>query len=333
MSRVYETVSINPRFRTFINDLIMRMGLSEADLKVLFSPVNENNNYKEFAKCFVTKQADQFYNYEVYELLGDACLNNSIITYLFHQINAAQEQKRLHDPTFRPSVQLTDYFNKLKAACISAKELDDIAKRLGFEDFLVKGNLSGDPRNLFTDPDKMYSDSLEAFVGCFEVLADRYLEHHYSHHYVSNFVNYIFNNRKIPYHPDMLYDYITLLKETNDYLRREHNSQYLLKNDSNVTYLHFIVGDPKIYEPHGRDVHGNLVKTLIRSEFVPPASGPIKTNNVEMSRRALVYLRGIATDTIKRDDQSPDKMLPIALAHVKTYPSPESLGIDYLLSK
>jgi dsRNA-specific ribonuclease len=322
---LYVTKAQRADFREFINDLLFRMGLKESDLALIFNKDHGDENYGEFAKCFITKNADAMYNYEVYELAGDACINNAIIMYLFHKINSAQESRRARDKTrgiqFKPNGNVTDYFNKLKAMCISSKEFHDIAVRLGFDDYLELGlpeNRNPHDHRANADPDKILADSLEAFIGCFEVLGDRYLTHHYSHHYVANFVNYIMNSRKVNYHPNNLFDPITLLKETNDAFRFRNNPayQYLLENDGRHTVLNFKVGG------------------VLKGRIIAAGSnfGPAK-GNVEMSINALRYLVDVSKGRIHIDPTSPDYGFTINPSDIKLnkVPTPEDLGIEDLM--
>lgn len=322
---LYATKAQRADFREFINDLLLRMGLKEADLALIFNKEHGNDNYGEFAKCFITKNADAIYNYEVYELAGDACINNAIIMYLFHKINSAQESRRARDASrgivFKPNANVTDYFNKLKAMCISSKEFHDIAVRLGFDDYIELGSPAArNPHDhrANADPDKILADSLEAFIGCFEVLGDRYLKHHYSHHYVANFINYIMNSRKVNYHPNNLWDAITLLKETNDAFRFRLNPpyQYVLENDGKYTSLIFKVGGV---------TQGRIAAA--GSNF-----GPAK-GNVEMSMNALRYLDDVSKGRIHIDQKSPDYGYTILAADIKLnkVPTPEDLGIEDLM--
>ena len=331
-SPLYKQIAAKEEFRGFILDILARMGLVDKDLDLLFSPKSKEINYGEFAKCFVTKQADPNYNYEVYELAGDVCLNNSIVMYFLSNINSAQEQRKARDPHFKPSPMLTDYFNKLKAHYISKFYFKDLYYQFGFHQFLKQGN------DLKNEPDKCYSDSFEAFIGCFEVLCDRHLDDHYSHRYVSNFIKYIFNMKNINYNPSLIYEPITLLKETNDAFKKRYHYKYLIKNmggrdsHSQLTTLHFIKGsgtgeNDKDYEHYG---DFSIVK------YVAPMSGHIKNNNEEMSRRVLNYLSSIASGIYEPDKSAPDYYMieqqkKFKLEEIKLAPSPELLGIEELM--
>lgn len=323
----YERIAANPEFREFMIDILTRMGLTDHELGLLFSSKSIDTNYKEFAKCFVTKAVDPHYNYEVYELAGDVCLNNSIVMYLLSSINAAQDQRKQRDPAFKPSSMLTDYFNKLKAYYISKFYLKDLYHQFGFHKFLVKPGV----RDLKVDQDKCYSDSFEAFIGCFEVLCDRHLDDHYSHRYVSNFIKYIFNMKRVNYSPSLIYEPITLLKETNDTFRKKYQFKYLIKSTGKDKYqttsLHFIRGtqNDRDYDAPGND--HSWVKC------VPSMSGNIKINNEEMSNRVLDYLTRVANKLYVPDSTAPDYEFSklIQKEDIKLAPSPETLGIESLV--
>lgn len=317
MDHLYVLKAQRADFREFINDLLFRMGLKETDLKLIFNEEHGDDNYYEFAKCFITKNADAMYNYEVYELAGDACINKAIIMYLFHKINSAQENRRQRDKArgieFKPTSNVTDYFNKLKAMCISSKEFHNIAVRLGFDDFIELG--PPEKRNPQHDPHKILADSLEAFIGCFEVLGDRYLRHHYSHHYVSNFINYIMNSRNVNYHPKNLWDDITLLKETNDAFRFAKEPEYVLGSDGyGNTILNF--------------KRGNVLTRILAagSNFGSPKG------NLEMSTKALNYLIDVSKGNIAKSQSSPDYAAVVKPERIKKVPTPEQLGIEDLIS-
>jgi hypothetical protein len=333
----YKVISVNPEFREFILDLIERMGLSEEHIEILF-PKNpafaerRETNFGEFAKCFVSKYVDPRYNYEVYELAGDGCINNSVIMFLLKQLLAAQHKAKEKDPGFVPSVHLTDYYNKLKAVYISAKEFHDIATRLGFEQFLEIGQV---PQNKELEHDKILTDCFEAFIGCFELLGDRYLDSHYSHLYVTNFVNYIFTMRKINYDPSNCYDYITLFKETNDVLRKRYNCEYKIIPYGASSRLYFI--SDSFSSKSKRDV-GDVVKKFVVTT----------NNNAKMSEDALEYLRDMLLGNKTIEDTDPDAILykdvfqqqqridkytrlPFSIKEIKTPPTAKELGIESLL--
>lgn len=329
-------------FRQFINDIILRMGVSQVQLDEIFSTANGNANYNygEFAKCFVTKSADAQYNYEVYELTGDTCLNHGVVLYFSRVLNAVHERKRLSQlkkiadtrealttwekrgdtakiastknelsqlREFQPDSRMVDYYNKLKALYVSTKEYADIANRIGFSDFIVKG-----ARDLHEENDEILEDCLEAFFGCFETLFDRYVEMGYSHHFVTNFMTYVMSSRYINYHPDNLYDLITLLKETND------NTKHDVVQRNGVTtpgFKHEISFDTRSggYIAYYIDEKTNR-RTRINE--IPPVFMKSKIGEIEMSRRILEYLKR---------NQSRYPMMKI-----KMPPTPEELGIEEL---
>jgi hypothetical protein len=326
MEHEYIRIASNTDFQEFITDLMLRMGLQKKDMDLIFpkeNPVQCRLNYGEFAKCMVAKSVDPIYNYEVYELVGDACINTEIVVYLFKKINGATVSRTLRDKekgiVFRPRQNVTDYFNKLKAKVIQSKDFHEIASRLGFEDFLQMGP----PTDRHYNPINMLADSLEAFVGCFESVCSRYLVHHYSHSYVSHFIDYIMDSKKINYHPRFLYDDITLLKETNDAFRNQGLPMYLLESDGQNTFLQF-----KTFRRSGSKTE---YVNSGRIEKVGTNFGNIKGNK-EMSKRALEYLKEISEMPKEyRDASSPDYGNDIQARDIKKAPLPEDFGIEDLI--
>ena len=306
MSVPYLKIVAKPAFQDFVIDLFTRMGVSETDQLLLFGTEVREKNMIEFAKCFVTQNADPNMNYEMYELLGDTCLNNAITMYMFKVIQATHDKKRRRVKSFVPSHHMTDYLNKLKAAYISEKEFHDIASRMGFEDFVDYGPRDPNPKK---DPEfKKLTDSFEAFFGCFEVLMDRFIEPHYSHQYVGNFIQYIFSTRKINFHPDYVYDSITLLKESNDKLKNKGMTVTVGqdRNDSNNTVVYLnrkLDSGQQLSEP----IHE--IGTL---------SGRMSAKHINqsMSQRALIYMKS-----------HPELFDPKL---IKIPPTPEELGIEEL---
>ena len=291
---LYQQIGSNESFHEFIMDLLQRMGLSNEDLSILFSPTNKIKNMMEFGKCFVSRKADPVNNYEVYELAGDTCLNNAVVMYLLKTLTACIERKEQNG--FQRDPRLIDYFNRLKAAYISTKEFNDIAMRLGFNDFLQIGNSR-------QRDDKALTDSFEAFIGCFELMVDRYIKTHSSHYYVSLFITYIFNSRHINYRPEILYDPITLLKETSDITYTKLNYKYdiIYQKEEQHYYLYKISSEGDIRCPY--------IKVASYSHSVQ--------NKVIMAKKALEFLK--------------DSKYPEWKEHyLRAIPTPQELGIDEL---
>lgn len=298
-------------FREFIRDLLLRMGLTDEQLDILFSARNRDMNFNEFAKCFITRSADPMYNYEMYELTGDTCLNKAIVMYFFKVLQSVQERKRLREEEkgriYHPDVRLVDYFNKLKAAYISTKVFSDIARRLGFSDFIQLG-----PRDVRDEMDSILEDSFEAFFGCFEILVDRYIQPHYSHHYVSSYVTYLFGSRHINYHPDIIYEPITLLKETNDATSRGFTNP-----STGVTtpgYKHEVIYDE--IDSLLIAYHINDKKKRTRIHEIAPIYNKSKPSQVIMAKRVLEYLK-----------RYPDRF---ATQQIRAPPTLEELGLEEL---
>jgi len=292
----YQELSKREDFRDFIRDLVIRfMKMTKEHEEILFKI---DNIYEEFAKCFINSNVDPSYNYELYELVGDTCLNNSVVMYLFTVLNAALERTekraKLESRKFERSPKLVDYYNKLKSVNVSTKEFNDIAECLGFRDFL---QYNSDPLH----ESKFLADSFEAFVGCFEVMINRHISNRYSHLYIDNFISYLFESKYINYNPYMLYDPITLLKETNDKLRQKKHYIYKLFNQQNKFIL------KKIYLDYKNCPTG---KEHIINDIMLEGSG--KDLEIKFSRMIYNYLL----------EQEPE--------YIKEIPTPSELGIEEL---
>jgi len=299
MASPCEKISANPVFEEFLVDLLQRMGMKPEHFAILFSPVNKKRNLKEFAKCFVTSNVDEHDNYEFYELAGDGCLNNAVIMYFFHTLDAALVRTEQKKPDFQRSKRFIDYYNKLKSQYISTKEFDDIARRLGFDEWLV---FNHDPIHEY----KFLADCFEAFIGCFEIMMNRYIESHYSHQYISNFITYIFESRFIDYHPISLYDPITLLKETNDSIKNNFSMAYKVQKDNSSCYLEQIT-----YESHksNKEIKKNRINA------VGSLQGTNKETEAMFSRTVLEWLKKQGTYD----------------RYIRTPPTLEELGLTSLV--
>ncbi len=308
----YNELGLKVKFREFISDLLLRIGLTNEQLGIVFSARNSDMNFNEFAKCFITRSSDTMYNYEMYELTGDTCINKAIVMYFFKVLQSVQERKRLREEEkgriYHPDVRLVDYFNKLKAAYISTKVFSDIARRLGFEEFIQYG-----PRDVHDEKDAILEDSFEAFFGCFEIMIDRYIQPHYSHHYVSSYVTYLFNSRNINYHPDVVYDPITLLKETNDATFRGFTNP-----QTGVTtpgYKHEVGNSEDSSSLVVYYINEHKKRTHIIHEIATIANKS-KPSQVIMAKRVLEYLK-----------RYPNRFVT---QQIRVPPTPEELGIEEL---
>ena len=90
MSRPYEIIAAREGFEEFIKEIMLRLGVKEEDFSLLFSDENKEQNIKEFAKCFVTPNADPHINYSIYNVVGGTYLSGGIVMYFLSEIKKAQ---------------------------------------------------------------------------------------------------------------------------------------------------------------------------------------------------------------------------------------------------
>lgn len=314
MSRPYEILSGDSNFQDFIYDLLHQMSLEKEDLEILFDPKLENKVIHEFAKCFVTAKADPEYNYEVYELVGDVCVNSSIVIYLHRIIQSTQERQLKQNPAFLPDPRIKDYFNKLKSKYISNQQYKYFAVKLGFNNFLYYH--PDDIKEINENKEvKFIPSAFEAFFGCFEFIMTKYIPSKYSHTFVANFISYLMHSHEITYHPDNLYDPITLLKETGDKTRPPNRIGFLYEvmDTQNEAFV-----QKKTYNQDGKDVKPSTERVF--------AFGSVRTSSEITQKDAKINMCRIALQYIKLNH---DK-LKIDVNQIKSAPTPEELGISEL---
>lgn len=314
MSRPYEIIAVRDGFEDFIKEIMIRLGVKEEDFSLLFSAENKEKNIKEFAKCFVTPNADPHINYSIYNVAGGTYLNGGIVMFFLSAIQKSQEEKKRTTPSFKPSPKLVDYFSKLKAKYVSNKEFEKISKYYGFDEFIIYGD--HDPINDIKQ--SILSNSLQAFFGCFELLVDRYVRMHCSHIYISRFVTYIFNTLQINYHPSNVYDIITLLKESNDVLYPLLRNQYNQNIQKGTRYEVDV----------NKDDPNEFVLYKVDYQYTKPIQKTIVTDVLSISKsdenKKIISQR--AYDWIKEKIQPPPKRS----SSVILPPTPEELNIELL---
>ena len=333
VTRPYQQLSAREDFQLFIRSLLQQMGLEKEDVEKL----EQYKAMDEFAKCFITVKKDPEYNYELYELAGDVCINSAIVLYIHRIVQNSQDIQQKQNPLFLPDPRLNDYFQKLKSKYISNPFYDSLAKQLGFHTFIQYslpeagfgyGNSVPPNKDKYDDPQKpdaKYIPSvLEAFFGCFEFNMNTMMKHEkdphkkkYSHAYVSSFISYLMNSIHIDYHPDSLYDPVTLLKETNDQLKKNDNLQKSKEQDGLPTS--FTVGYTFETRVSFDKRNSNVEKVYSNGEKVLLSSveGTSKEKKSEACKEVLKIIKN-------------DPQYRTILPFLKNAPTPNELGIEQL---
>jgi hypothetical protein len=318
MSRLYEQLSVKPNFRAFIHDLLVQMGIEKKQFDVLYNPELNDTVIKEFAKCFITKAADMEYNYEVYELAGDVCVNSSVVMYLHKIIQSAQDKQLKKNPAFLPDPRMKDYFNKLKSKYISNSQYKYMAVSLGFDTFI---QYHRDDNKDSADA-KFIPSAFEAFFGCFEFIIQKQKKKEkdtfdYSHTYVSNFINKLMHLRYINYNPYDLYDAVTLLKETGDKTRPPNRAGFLYEANTATKEIEGQMITVMVLYRLDYKVDGKKIKprkTIIHE--CGEINDVSQVGKTQMAERGLRYLYD--------NPQYFDREL------IKRAPTPDELGISEL---
>ncbi len=297
-------------FRAY--DFLVKM-LPKEKINVLYNQKLNDTVMKEFAKCFITKGADPDYNYEVYELAGDVCVNSSVVMYLHKILQAAQDVQLRHNPNFLPDPRMKDYFHKLKSKYISNAHYKNMAVSLGFDAFI---RFNPQIEKLTSTDSKIIASSFEGFFGCFESVIQKYQKKYpqmfkYSHTYVSYFISKIMHLMYIDYKPYSLYDSVTLLKESCDNTRPPNKAGYLYEPNINIHTNQMALFMVE-YKTDGKDARP--IRKLIREcGEIPDTTQVGKTQMAEIGLRYLVT----------RPDLFPTEFIKFA-------PRPDELGISEL---
>ena len=314
MEFTYQLVASKPEFRVFVLEMLQRLGVSEYQL------CDKRAVMLEFAKCFVTPNADPHFNYGLYHIAGGTYLNGSITMFFLEQIQKAISRKKRENEQvgipFKPSTMIVDYFTRLKAKYISNNEFTTISQLYGFEEFIqYEKDRDGKEIRYLVNGENIESSVFQAFMGCFECIVDRYVENYHSHMYTSNFVTTIFKQLEINYQPSHVYDIITLLKETNDYVKLTKNVQYQIEQIPPTLPYTYVKKDNKkdfldIYSAYILTPDGKTILQQIPIGQLPKS----EENLIIMSQRLYDWLK---SEGIR----------------VRSPPTVEELNIDFLIKK
>lgn len=142
------------RFQDMVTD-ILKSALSKNFSKKFLSKENKNKVWDLYGQVFTSESVDPRNNYQVWEILGDGCINKFITVYM---------TKRFPALMCPEGVKI---LARLKINYGSKKCFAEIARKLGFWEFISASN---DLRQ--RKMKSLLEDVLEAFFGVTEYLID-----------------------------------------------------------------------------------------------------------------------------------------------------------------
>lgn len=183
-------------FRSFIQSLLHRSKMSKKNIDFL---TNEKNIiYYETA--FTHRNVDLDNNYEFYELMGDVTCNKIIVWYLKERF------------PFLNNMSGVKVIARLRINLVSKKTFSKWAEKLDFERFISYDEETKNKQKM-----SVMEDCFEAFFGVTELLINEHFKIG-GYHFAYQILSSIIDEEKISLKYTDLYDPITRLKETFDFL-------------------------------------------------------------------------------------------------------------------
>lgn len=199
----------NKSFKQFIIKLLNISGLGDKDI----AHFTRKEFMIEFTKAFTSKDYDEIYNYEFYEILGDATSNKIVVWYFKRRfpevfdMNNSLYNKKGH-------MGAVAIMARLKINGVSKQTYSEYARNLGFFEFI-----RATPTELKSSR-KILEDVFEAFLGCLESIIDDTVSIHSGYGIAYNFMESLMDKQNISLKEEDLYDSITRLNEINFELKK-----------------------------------------------------------------------------------------------------------------
>jgi dsRNA-specific ribonuclease len=186
-------------FQNMIKNILKKANLKEHYVNILLT----DENLKEYGNAFTSDSADPINNYQIYEKLGDLSANKFISNYMI---------KRFPKTKCPEGVKI---LARLQINYGSKQSFFPIAERLGFWNY-ISSTISKRKKK----KKDLLEDVFEAFIGVTELLIDNHFKHvgvGVGYSVVYNILENIFNDLKISFKYEDLYDSKTILKELFDF--------------------------------------------------------------------------------------------------------------------
>jgi hypothetical protein len=236
------------------------MDINKTFILSVFNGVNIKDEYKQvlvtdyalsmFQTAFTAKSIDPQQNYEVLEFLGDSLSNSAVVAYFYNVYPQLQCLSGAGVATL----------SRLKIKYTSSESFAKIATQLGFFPYIkcTKEELENVEKT-----QHLLEDVFEAFIGAtYNILLKHFGRHGVCSQIIYDFISDVFNQQKISFNLEDLYDAKTRLKELFDN-----------RSDINVFYKTF--GKP-MYERRtgdgaafGGDAESVVMYTLLYFEKDP----------------------------------------------------------------
>ena len=187
-------------FKNCLRGIFEMSNLNEKYINLLLN----DENMKIYDQVFTHESVEPEYNYEVYEMLGDATLNKNVVWYIHRKFPFLNIPK---------GVQI---ISKLKNSLVSKQMLGKIAGEngLNFDDFIKSTE-----EEFRSKRESLREDVFEALIGATEKILDEQIRFGVGNEICRQILEAIYDQQNISLKYTDLYDPKTILKETFDMIR------------------------------------------------------------------------------------------------------------------
>ena len=259
------------------------MNIDKAFILRVFNEVNIKDKYKQvlitdyalsmFQTAFTAKSILPQQNYEVFEFLGDSASNHAVVAYFY---NVYPQLRCL-------SGSGVATLSRLKIKHTSSESFAKFAMQFGFLRYIKA------TKEELENPEKtqhLLEDVFEAFIGAtYDILMKHFGLHGVCNQIIYDFISHIFNQQKISFDLEELYDAKTRLKELFDN-----------KSDINAFYKTF--GKP-IYERRTGD----------GADFGREAGSVVMYTLLYFDNNPNIHFIGVGTSQANRDKSAAQQAL------------------------
>jgi dsRNA-specific ribonuclease len=200
---------IQSKFVDFIRGLLKSAGLTEEYIGILTS----QESMIEFQRAFTTKKFNPQFNYEFYEILGDATSNKIVVWYFMRRF-----PEIFNKPQRGGAMGPVAVMARLKMEGISKKTYSEFAEQLGFYEHII---CTPEDR---LERKSILEDTFEAFVGCLESLVDTKVGICTGYSVIYEFMRHLMDKRHIDL--ENLYDNKSLLNTEYHKIKNKYKLEY-----------------------------------------------------------------------------------------------------------